>query len=336
MEKVVIYGCGRIGKLIYETYRTCYDILFFADKNAERIKEYDGVPVYMPQKLKEYLNVKVLIAISDYKDVLKDIECMEIVNRNIELFRLSFEPVLSKTIVAELDKRTIHLGEWFYKSINLYCKELTFIPGGSAILDYMFLKEVAIKSGSRVYLEVGTYIGESINILTDCCEKLYSVTLPIEDVKKQFGTLRNMNFIGQLVKDQKITSYYMDSRQFDFSKHADTVDLYFIDGDHSYEGVYSDTRNIFKYKKDDAIVVWHDFKYTDARYKPTVINAVYDALGNEFANVYVTDNNACGIYIPPKRMNEFEFVMQECQCEEPLYTYDVTLKSRRRYMNETE
>ncbi|KAI4450876.1 hypothetical protein C823_005413 [Eubacterium plexicaudatum ASF492] len=106
----------------------------------------------------------------------------------------------------------------------------------------MFLKLIAIKSGSKEYLEVGTYIGESINILTDCCEKLYSVTLPIEKAMKQFKPSWRTNFIGKLATNENIVSYYTDSRQFDFSKHADTVDLYFIDGDHSYEGVYNDTK----------------------------------------------------------------------------------------------
>lgn len=328
MEKAVIYGCGKIGKSVYENYKGWYDFLFFVDKNAEKIKEYNGVPVYLPQKLIEYPNIKIIIAGYYYKDMLTDLESLEIGNRNIELFKPGFEPVLSKTVTMALDKRTINLGEWFRNSKNLSCKELTFIPGGSQILDYMFLKQIAIKSGSREYLEIGTYIGESINILTDCCEKLYSVTLPIESARKFYDEQFKMkNYVGRLVNDEKVTTYYTDSRQFDFSKHSETVDLYFIDGDHSYEGVYNDTKNVFMNKKEDAIVVWHDFKYTDTKYKAMVINAVYDALGDEFDNVYVTDNNACGIYIPPNRINEFGFVMYEGVYEEdaPLYTYDVIL-----------
>lgn len=331
MEKVVIYGCGKIGKLVYENYKGWYDFLFFVDKNAEEIKEYDGVPVYLPQKLKEYPEIKIIIASYNYKDMLADIERFEIANRNIELFMQSFEPVLSKTLTMALDKRTINLGEWFRNSKNLSCKELTFIPGGSQVLDYMFLKQIAIKSGSREYLEIGTYIGESINILTDCCEKLYSVTLPIECAKKYYDEQFKMrNYVGRLVNHEKVTTYYTDSSQFDFSKHADTVDLYFIDGDHRYEAVYNDTKNIFLNKKENAIVVWHDFKYTDTRYKAGVVNAVHDVLGDAFDNVYVTDNNACGIYIPPNRIDEFGFIMHEGIYEEnaPLYTYDVTLDCR--------
>lgn len=332
MQKAVIYGCGKVGKFVYEHCRYRYDILFFVDKNADVIKCYDTVPVYFPQKLEEYPEVKILIAVYDYHDVLNDIKRLDIFNKNIEIYNLNFEPVYSKGVAEALEERTINLGEWLQKNESQSCKELTFIPGGSHILDYTFLKLVAMKSGSKEYLEIGTYIGESINILTDCCEKLYSVTLPVESARRQFKPSWRTSFIGRLTTNKKIISYYTDSKQFDFSKHAETVDLYFIDGDHSYNGVYHDTKNIFMNKKEDAIVVWHDFKYTNAEYKEAVIHAVYDALGEDmFQNVYVTDNNACGIFIPPHRMNEFGFVMRDYKNEEniPLYTYDVTLNCKK-------
>lgn len=33
MDKVVIYGCGNMGKVAYEYLRNIYEILFFVDKN---------------------------------------------------------------------------------------------------------------------------------------------------------------------------------------------------------------------------------------------------------------------------------------------------------------
>ena len=59
-----------------------------------------------------------------------------------------------------------------------------------------------------------------------------------------------------------------------------------------------------------------------------VVKAVSDVLGNEFENVYVTDNNMCGIYIPNHRIKEFNFMLCERKYIEnaPLYTYDVVLE----------
>lgn len=334
MKKAVIYGCGKIGKIVYEYFKYQYEILFFVDKNAGEIKEWGGVKVHEPHILTEYTEITIIVASVWHKEMLENMKHMGILNREVLVFKMSLDAALPNEILRKeteegLDKRTINLGEWLHRQKQLKLKELTFIAGGSGVLDYLFLKQIAITSGCREYLEIGTYIGESINILTDCCEKLYSVSLPRDSEKNYFVQSKNPDYMGRLSEHEKITHYNTDSKLFDFSKHADTVDLYFIDGDHSYQGVYHDTKNVFTHKKEDAIVVWHDFKIGQNVYRAEVINAVYDALGKDFDNVYVTDNNICGIYIPEKRMSEFGFDFHERKYEDnaPLYTYDLTLDS---------
>lgn len=59
------------------------------------------------------------------------------------------------------------------------CQELTFMSGNSLVLDYAFLKVLVKCYNCKTYLKIGIYIGESIDILTDCCEKLYSITAPV-------------------------------------------------------------------------------------------------------------------------------------------------------------
>ena len=46
-------------------------------------------------------------------------------------------------------------------------------------------------------------------------------------------------------------------------------------------GVYCDTKNIVDHKKEDAIIIWHDFKNGN-RYNVDVVKAVSDVLGKEF------------------------------------------------------
>lgn len=330
MKKAIIYGCGNIGKFVYEYFKNQYDILFFVDKKAAEIKKYGGgVKVCEPQVLTEYSNVTIIVASIWYREMLEDMKNMGITNSDIVVFKMGLETVLPSEIEDMLDKRTINLGAWLHQQGKLNLKELTFIAGGSGVLDYMFLKQIALMSGSKEYMEIGTYIGESINILTDCCNKLYSVTLPEESLENYFVQSKNADYQGRLSHNEKIIHYYTDSKVFDFSKHADSVDLYFIDGDHSYQGVYSDTKNIFSNRNEQSIVVWHDFKLGQNEYRAEVIKAVYDALGKDFDNVYVTNNNVCGIYIPKNRIQEFDFLLYERKYQKnaPLYTYNVHLET---------
>ena len=266
-------------------------------------------------------------------EILDDIRKLGIPDSDIELFSIGSESVVPVKMEKELDKRTIDLGDFLQRhNTQIVCKELTFIGGGSGVLDYAFLQTIAKVFKVKEYLEVGTYIGESINILTETCEKLYSVTAATGTAisgHEWFKQHKIPDYTERLTYNKKITHYFCDSKLFDFSKHADTVDLYFIDGDHSYNGVYCDTKNIFNNKREDAIVVWHDFKKAGNEYKAEVVKAVADVLNDEFENVYVTNNNACGIYIPKSRKNEFDFVIRERKYEEnaSLYTYDVVLRN---------
>ena len=57
----------------------------------------------------------------------------------------------------------------------------------------------------------------------------------------------------------KINCLFGDSAIFDFSPFYGKVDLFFIDGAHSYEYVRSDTDNAFKCCPPGSVIAWHDF-----------------------------------------------------------------------------
>lgn len=334
MKKAVIYGAGNIGKSAYACYKNDYEVLFFCDKDPNKQgTRIEGLVVCSPEVLFQYPDVRVIVASIYYKEILQDIKKLGLPNRDIVLFKMDLQVVLPSEIEKELDERTIDLGAFLYQQKEpLVCKELTFCPGGSGVLDYLFLRQIARIFTCKEYCEIGTYIGESINILSDCCEKLYSVTAPMDApyaMKKWCIEAKIPDYSERLTYSEKINHYFTDSKLFDFSKIAGGIDLYFIDGDHSYRGVYYDTLNIFKAKKKDAIVVWHDFKTSRNQYNVDVVRAVSDVLGSDFKNVYVTNNNLCGIYLPDSRLEEFTFTTRERKYEEaaPLYTYDVTLNN---------
>lgn len=336
MEKIVIYGAGNTGKSAYFYLKTQnkYDCLLFVDSDKKKWgQSFEGILIESPDVLIAMKDIKIIIASVYWNDILESIQKMNLQNIDIAIY----QPILNmrdsnliKYIMSELNNRTIDLGNFLIDEKEIVCKELTFVVGGSSILDYAFLKTIAKRFACKNYLEVGTYIGESINILTDCCEKLYSITAPLSESYSAdtFCKWLNIpNYSERLTYNDKIIHFFVDSKTFDYTEINDEIDLYFIDGDHSYRGVYADTKNIFSIKSEDSIVVWHDFRTGTYQYDKEVIQAVYDVLGDKFKNVYVTNQNYCGVYLPEK-YNKM-FTLRELKYEKgtELYTYDVELRN---------
>ena len=181
MEKVIIYGAGNNGRVAYEWLKKRYDVLFFCDKDpSKQGTKIEDVIVCKPEELLRYPNVPIVIASSFYRAILEDIKTLGLLNSDIMIFKMELSNVLPIAVEEELNKRTIDLGAFLDSQMEeIICKEITFCSGGSGVLDYVFLKQIAQMFGCKGYCEIGTYIGESINILSDCCEKLHSVTAPV-------------------------------------------------------------------------------------------------------------------------------------------------------------
>lgn len=60
-------------------------------------------------------------------------------------------------------------------------------------------------------------------------------------------------------EERKISCLFGDSHTFDFSSYHDKIDLFFIDGAHSYEYVRSDSLNALACVRKGGILVWHDY-----------------------------------------------------------------------------
>jgi predicted O-methyltransferase YrrM len=57
----------------------------------------------------------------------------------------------------------------------------------------------------------------------------------------------------------RIQILFGDSAVFDFSPHHGKIDLFFIDGAHSYDYVRSDTENALQCVRPGGVIAWHDF-----------------------------------------------------------------------------
>jgi hypothetical protein len=89
------------------------------------------------------------------------------------------------------------------------------------------------------------------------------------------------------------------SLSFDFSTLGGRFDLIFVDGDHSYEAVRSDSKNVFGLlRNDSSIIVWHDYGLTLEHVNWEVLAGILDGLPRqEIHNLYHVSNTLCAIYI---------------------------------------
>jgi hypothetical protein len=331
-EDLIIYGASNYGMKVYLSLQNQYNILFFVDGDIKKQNsKLFNLNIYSPKVLSNYKDINIVIASSFFDEIFNNL-----LEMGVERI-LRFEESFYITSYKENDyfnrlkeHRTINLGEFLRDLEQIELKSLTFLPGGSGILDYAFLKALVNKFKIKNYLEIGTYIGESINIISESCESCYSITAPIEASFSMKNWCKNANipdYSDRLSNAENIKHYYCDSKDFNYNKIDKKINLYFIDGDHSYKGVYLDTKNIFETRDDNSFVVWHDFKKQRNSLNGEIVKAVKDVLNEEFENVFITDNNLCGIYIP-KEYQEF-FPLRKIEYSEKrqdLYVYNTLIK----------
>jgi hypothetical protein len=125
----------------------------------------------------------------------------------------------------------------------------------------------------KVVFEIGTDSGYTaahmaLNTPIDC--RIYTLDLPsdtspilpttfMDDISMRQHTRRTRYIWEQTKVPPKIHTLFGDSAAFDYSPYSGRVDLFFIDGAHSYEYVRSDTLNALKCCHYGSTIVWHDF-----------------------------------------------------------------------------
>ncbi len=329
MEKVILFGASQLGQSAYYFLKSKYQIIGFVDNDKSKWgREFECLPVFSPDKLLEFQDVQTIITSYYVNQISEQLRVMGIKNYWI------FNPVVENTNLKNSrllsDKfQKVNLGK-LIESINRHItiKDLTFLSGGSTVLDYFFLKALMLRLDLKVYLEIGTWTGESISTISEIAEYCYSVSLPDnnEGLIKVFEKYCNKNNFSRFFSKNisNVTHFEEDSAVFNYSENIKKkVDLVFIDGDHSYQGIYIDTKKIFEFVGyENTVVVWHDFRTNRNEIVETTVEAILDVLPNQYhSNLYSVDNNYCGIYIPEKYKPLFSL------CEDPneVYSYEVKL-----------
>lgn len=326
MEQAIIFGASKFGEIAQIMYREKVDVLFFVDNDKNKVgSSVNGIEVKRVEEVLNYPEVKILIASQHHKEIEKQL--IDLGLYNIEVVSVVLNPWGEKVETSKENFKEINLGS-FLKSVgSMKFNNLVFQYGASSgILDYTFLKALMIKFDLKNYLEIGTFFGESIDAVADVAEKTYSISLPNETLGYFFKE-RNMENFGRYFSYNKRNCIHFeeDSKTFNYSKINDNIDLVFIDGDHSYIGILVDTKKIFDFIDiENTFVVWHDFKYGKDNRLDTIEAIKEGVPPNRLGNVFGVDNNVCGIYIPNKFLNEFEYTSER----NSLYSYSVEINPK--------
>jgi predicted O-methyltransferase YrrM len=162
---------------------------------------------------------------------------------------------------------------------NFQCEEGWMRRTGSYSTDLISLCQLCHVLNPKRIFEIGTLRGYTalhlaMNSSPDC--RIFTLDLPKSDLPKGSDKLEvklRTTLMDDLHSQMEVGEYYFcrtphatriellfgDSAVFDFSSYHGKIDLFFIDGAHSYDYVRSDTENALQCVRPGGVIAWHDF-----------------------------------------------------------------------------
>ncbi len=190
-----------------------------------------------------------------------------------------------------------------FPEFNETIDPFTCLYGTSLPIDLAVLKRFAKRFEKCDYLEIGTWRGESIANLAPICNHCVSVSLSDEEMNK-FGWgipfQKLQRFFSKNLPN--VTHIEANSQRMDFSKLNRKFDLIFIDGDHSFEGVKSDSQKVFGLLKDNnSIIIWHDYTSNYEHINWEVFAGILAGTPSDYQNrIYHISNTLCAVFTNEK------------------------------------
>lgn len=187
-----------------------------------------------------------------------------------------------------------------FPDFTIEIENYAFLEGSSLTIDIALLKGLAKLYPTCHYFELGCWRGESLFNVASVSEKCTALSLSDQE-------MHSMGFSNDIIaqnhfftkKLKNITYINHNSLTYDFKLITDRFDLLFIDGDHHYESIVSDTKNVLPLRKNDhSIIVWHDYGFNPEMVRPEVLAGIMDGVPKELhRNLFHISNTKCAALI---------------------------------------
>lgn len=161
----------------------------------------------------------------------------------------------------------------------------------------------------RTVFEIGTFVGYTslhMALNTGDDTRIHTLDLPPANRDTALATTAtDQKLIGASIdrpvfQDRpaasRIDRLYGDSATFDYSPWHDKVDLFFVDGAHSYEYVRSDTLNALRCCRPGGVIAWHDYGRVE---QDGVMRWLHELSADR--EIFAVPNGSLAFHVVPER-----------------------------------
>ncbi|SMB95687.1 conserved hypothetical protein [Hymenobacter roseosalivarius DSM 11622] len=176
-----------------------------------------------------------------------------------------------------------------------------FREGGSLPTDLALLRGLARSMTACRYFEIGTWRGESAANVAQVAHTVHTLNLSVAEMLAMGQPARYTELHGFFSKDfPNVRHLHGNSATFDLAGLGQPFDLIFIDGDHHYEAVRTDTRRVFEHLVHPrTVVVWHDAARQPGQPRWEVLAGLLAGLPSGAGGQIVqVSNTLCAMYAP--------------------------------------
>jgi predicted O-methyltransferase YrrM len=180
-------------------------------------------------------------------------------------------------------------------------RPFAFREGGSLPTDLLLLRALAGQVPQCRYFEIGTWRGESAANVADVAASVHTLNLSAAEMRELGLSERYTELHGFFSRPlPNVQHLHGNSATFDLAALRQQFDVVFIDGDHRYEAVRTDTRRVFEHLVGpETVVVWHDASRQPGEPRWEVLAGILDGLPTTAAGQLVqVENTLCALYSP--------------------------------------